>query len=82
MFGREEADVFPAYYKANDIGSLDSLLPEGFKVVHLSYNFDPSYTSFGPITFLVTGLLKILEDLLHLHLFESHIVGVIQKQPQ
>ncbi len=58
LYGREADDVFPTYYRANDVGGLRHLLTDaGFGQLELTLNFDPSYTSFDAATFWLSKTL-------------------------
>lgn len=52
MYGREEEDVFPTYYKANTLSALQKMLRSaGFQDSTLSLNDDPSYLAFSSFTY-------------------------------
>ncbi len=80
VYGRQAGDVFPVYYRANEEKFLTRLLKEiGFGEVKLIPNFDPSYTSFGELTFRSSNLADRVFSSLGLQLTKSHLVGWARK---
>lgn len=79
-YGRKEGDVFPIYYRANEEKFLKRLLEEiGFSEVKILPNYDPSYTSFGELTFRFSNLADKVFSSLGLQLTKSHLVGWARK---
>ena len=76
LFGREERDIFPTFYRANDLTRLSSQLKScGFSDVKLKPNYDPGYTSFESLSF---GLSNWLGETKACG-FLPHIVGICNK---
>lgn len=75
-YGREEHDVFPVCYLANDKKSLCKLAQKtGLIPVVLRQNADPSYTSFNEVTYRASKLFSRIPW----SFSRPHIVGVFQK---
>lgn len=80
IYGRQEGDVFPIYYRVNEEKFLKRLLEGiGFGEVKIIPNFDPSYTSFGELTFRFSNLADRVFSSFGLQLTKSHLVGWAQK---
>lgn len=76
LFGRQEADIFPTAYQANDIKTLRRLLTEAsFGINVLGLNFDPGYTAFNEGTYRLTTALEKTIGRLFPTLTRPHIVG-------
>lgn len=79
LYGREE-DVFPVFYRANDLKTLGGLLENsGFEDINLKLNYDPSYTSFNKITFKISNALDRFFEKSAPHFCKQHIVGMVRK---
>lgn len=79
-YGRKEGDVFPIYYRANEEKFLKRLLEEiGFSEVKILPNYDPSYTSFGELTFRFSNLADRVFSSFGLQLTKPHLVGWARK---
>jgi len=76
VYGRKAEDIFPAHYRANSLRSLKKLFEEAkFDEVTIIPNYDPSYTSFGELTFRLSNLSDKLLSSLCLQLTKPHLVG-------
>lgn len=83
LYGRSEQEVFPTLYRANEVKTLQYLLQEsGFTKIALKPNYDPSYTSFGELTFRLSNFMDKLLSSLGSQLTQSHLVGSAQKPEQ
>ncbi len=78
LFGRQEADVFPAYYKANSLDEIRTLAKDLFTVKELRLNPDASYTSFNNVTYWITQLILKLPSGLDKYT-NPHIMGIMHK---
>jgi SAM-dependent methyltransferase len=78
LFGKEENDVFPTYYKANSLGCLKKLTEGLFNIQELRLNSDVSYTSFNELTYQFTRALLKLPNGLNKFLY-PHIIGMFKK---
>lgn len=75
IYGREEQDVFPAYYRANTVGEIQRIAKQyPFEVKLLNTNSDPSYTSFNQKSYQISSFLSEFK------MFHPHIVGILEKQ--
>lgn len=76
LYGREKPDIFPTFYRANDVATVKKLAKKtGFSVEVLTENFDPSYTSFNTITYKITCWLYKLQ----LSIFRPHLLVILRK---
>lgn len=76
FYGRNDDDVFEVYYRANDIGSLRNLTREaGLQVEYLHENEDPSYTSFGTCTYILSAMFSRLPW----SVSKPHLIAVLRK---
>jgi SAM-dependent methyltransferase len=79
LFGREEEDIFPAFYKANTIPDIERFTKGKFESVELRLNSDVSYTSFNNFTYSLskwfTGRFPSLNTFTH-----PHIIGVFRRK--
>lgn len=77
LYGRAEADTFPAVYRANTPGALDRLTrAAGLTRVALTCVADPTYTAFNALLFRIGVLLeRALPQGMHVH-----IVGDYEKR--
>lgn len=76
VYGRTEEDTFDVHYQANSITKVKELSKKyGFDVLFLKENTDPSYTSFGPISYAVSKIFSALP----LSFFKPHLVGILKK---
>ena len=59
FYNRSPEDTFPAYYRANSIGDLESLADKsGLKLVILERIADPTYFAFSPAFFNISKLFE------------------------
>lgn len=80
LFGRDKIDIFPTYYKANDINNLGKLLKIiGFTDINLKLNYDPGYTSFNTLTFYLSNLLDKIFGYFLPSFYKQHIIGSARK---
>lgn len=76
LYGRAEEDTFDVKYQANSIHTLKRLAREsGFEILFLKENEDPSYTSFGPISYFVSKSFSRIPS----SFAKPHIVGIVKK---
>lgn len=76
FYGRKDSDVFPVYYRANSVSDIKRLAREtGFIVECLMENSDPSYTSFGPISYFFSKWFSSLG----ITASKPHIIAVLRK---
>lgn len=76
VYGREEKDLYGVYYKANSVSKIKKLAKIcGYEIVFLKNNVDPSYTSFGRISYYISFLISLLP----FSFVRPHIVGVLRK---
>lgn len=77
LYGRKEQDTFDVYYRANTRGAIRRLAAAaGFAVQELQTNFDPSYTSFGPMSYFLSRL----PYQLRFAPFFPHLIGILEKK--
>ncbi len=76
LYGREDDDIFPVYYRANSLNDLRALAEKThLSIETLIENTDPSYTSFNESTYRVSrGLTQHGGSL-----FRPHLVGIFKK---
>ncbi|PIR43329.1 hypothetical protein COV24_03325 [candidate division WWE3 bacterium CG10_big_fil_rev_8_21_14_0_10_32_10] len=76
FYGRKHIDIFPTFYMSNNLKEIGEIANKnGFKIVYLKENFDPSYTSFNSLSFLVSKLLYKVR----ISFFNAHIICLLQK---
>lgn len=76
LYGRKEKDAFPVFYRMNTVEALRAVSREaGLEVAHLQENADPSYTSFGEISYRTSSLLADAGW----SAFLPHLVGMMKK---
>lgn len=76
LYGRHEEDIFSVEYKVNSVSEIQALANTvGLKVERLSENPDPTYTSFGPMSYRVSSSMSRLP----FSLFREHIIGILRK---
>jgi 2-polyprenyl-3-methyl-5-hydroxy-6-metoxy-1,4-benzoquinol methylase len=80
LFGRDEADIFQTYYRANTVSEVQKLAKSKFKIQTLKYNFDPSYLSFNPATFVLSNGFHKIASLSRATVTFPHIVGILEKK--
>ena len=80
LYGREEKDIFKTYYRANSAERIRNLVKNYFRIVELRTNFDPSYTSFNKITYLLTKLMNTIFTSFGLNVTHPHLIGVLEKK--
>ena len=79
FFGRT-VDTYPVQYRANSIPRLDRLLlPLGFARRKVELNGDPSYLSFGPVSFTASRALERLLGAGPLRRGRVHILAMYEK---
>lgn len=77
LYGRTEDDTFDVRYQANSIHAIQKLAEKsGFEISFLKENEDPSYTSFGPISYFVSKSFSQLP----FSFAKPHIVGILKKR--
>lgn len=80
LLGRNKIDVFPTYYKANDINTLKKLLKHsGFTDINLELNYDPGYTSFNNFSFYISNFFDKIFGYFLPAFYKQHIVGSARK---
>lgn len=76
FYGREEEDAFPVYYRANTVSGIVSLAREaGFIPEVVQENVDPSYTSFGVMSYFLSRIFSRFGG----SLARPHLVVVLRK---
>ncbi|HSM58166.1 MAG TPA: class I SAM-dependent methyltransferase [Candidatus Sulfomarinibacteraceae bacterium] len=61
LYGRQAADTFPAYYRANNREQLQQLAPQaGLRLSELRFVPDPTYLAFTPALFRIAQRLDAL----------------------
>jgi SAM-dependent methyltransferase len=62
LFGRNGRDTYPVQYRANSLTKLGRMLrSEGFAREAVALNGDPTYLSFGPVSYaMARGLERVL----------------------
>lgn len=76
LYGRDDQDTFDVHYRANTIGRLSEVARKvGFSVTSLNENADPSYTSFGAVTYAVSAMSARMNS----RLARPHIIGILEK---
>lgn len=76
FYGRTEQDVFPIHYRLNTLKHISEQLARVHLVpLVLQVNVDPSYTSFGPISYLLSRLFSALP----ISLSHPHVICLAQK---
>ena len=78
LFGRDEKEVFEAFYRANNLKALDALAEGVFQVEELRLNSDVSYTSFNTFTYKMSCLAVALFTGYFSKFISPHIVGVFR----
>jgi 2-polyprenyl-3-methyl-5-hydroxy-6-metoxy-1,4-benzoquinol methylase len=70
LYGREQTDTFPAYYRANTPAELERLAEAaGMRLTHLETVVDPTYISLRPGMYrFATGFESRLDSSRHIHL--------------
>lgn len=77
VYGREEKDIFPTYYRANELLLLGKVLSlVGFRKIDLDLNYDPAYTSFNQLSFSLSNLIYRISKSDN---WKAHIVGKAEK---
>jgi len=72
LYGREEADIFPAYYRANTASRVDALARDaGLQRISVHWIGDPTYLAFNELLFRVGSLLETITPLR----MRVHLVG-------
>lgn len=74
--GRKEEDTFEVRYRANTKFAIRKLAAQSsFSIKTLKENFDPSYTSFGDVTYRLSSMPYSLR----LPFCFPHLIGILQK---
>lgn len=77
LYGRSHHDIFPVLYRANSIARLKKLAVDNqFSVEVLQTNFDPSFTSFGSVTYRLSGIMRFFPA----SFADVHIAGILKKK--
>ncbi len=77
VYGRKEKDTFEVYYRFNKMSDIQKFATSiGFQTEILWENQEPSYTSFGPITYRLSVFLSRLPSAL----FRPHLIGILRKK--
>jgi len=76
IYNRTEADTFEVQYKANTAKDIKKLAEKsGFKILCLKENADPTYTSFGTISYSVSKFFSALP----LSFVKPHLIVILKK---
>ena len=76
LYGRQEEDVFSVKYEVNSLRDIRLVAQaSGLQVEWLSENPDPTYTSFGAVSYRISAFLSRLP----FSLFRVHVVGILRK---
>lgn len=76
LYGREEKDIFPVLYRTNSIKDISCFAKElGLSPSFLHENQDPTYTSFGKMSYYLSNLFSSLS----VSFVKPHIVGILKK---
>ncbi len=76
LYARAEDDVFPVHYRCNTLSDLKTLAANSsLNVDFLHLNPDPSYTSFGQLSYRLSSTLSSISSTLT----RPHIIGVMRK---
>jgi len=76
LYGRQEEDLFGIHYKLNTIQEIKDLAKKyGFEICYLKENSDPSYTSFGPLSYFISKIFSSIP----FSITKPHIVGILKK---
>jgi SAM-dependent methyltransferase len=77
IYGREENDTFPVYYKINTQKDIQKLAQEnGFICEFLKENEDPSYTSFNSFSYTISKYFSLLP----FSFCKPHIIAILKKK--
>lgn len=77
IYGRKEDDTFDVRYRANTLERVRQLAAaSGLVCDFLCENADPSYTSFGPVSYRVSAAISRLP----FSWARPHVIGVLRKQ--
>ncbi len=81
LYGRDKEDIFPTYYKMNDVSTIFRMLKSSdFELLDACLNYDPGYTSFNNISFMVSNFVDRTLGFLMPELFKHHIVVCARKR--
>ncbi len=81
LYGRQSKDIFPALYRANSKGRLDTKLHQvGLRNEEFYYVGDPSYIAFNDAFFRLGVLLERLTDWPPLRPLKVHLVASYLKE--
>lgn len=78
LFGREEKEIFPTYYRANTIKDLAKANQSQFNIKEIRLNSDISYTSFNEPTYFLSKILLKLPKMFSYFTY-PHIIGILKK---
>lgn len=79
LYDRLTEDTYPTTYKLNSPRKIEDIFTNyGFKKEKLIFNGDPSYISFGPVSFYIATLIEWLIDKF-VPKAKVHIIGVYIK---
>ena len=79
LFGRIEEDVFPTFYRSNNLSQIKKLVKGKFKIIILKTNYDPSYTSFNSFSFYLTNFINSVCQTARSNITHPHIIGILEK---
>lgn len=79
LFGREEEDVFEAYYKVNTVEDISKLIEGKFEIETLRLNYDPGYISFSKLSYFPSNFVHTVFAKLKFSFTYPHIIGVLFK---
>lgn len=83
IYGRTKESIYPTFYRANDLATLRKLLDEaGFKYLDLRLNYEPGFTSFNDLTFILSDLVQGAVGRIIPEIFSQRIVGIAHKPRQ
>ena len=81
LYGRQDHDTFSKKYKFNNPKKIEESMKEwGYAKEELIVNGDPSYISFGRITFEIACLFEKIQNLKPFRNSKVHIIGVFRKE--
>lgn len=81
LYGRPDGDTYPVRYRINAAKTMDRVLGSvGFVRSSLILNGDPTYISFGPVTFWIARQIERVLDWKPLNWMRVHLIGTYQKE--
>ncbi len=76
LYGREEEDIFPVLYRVNSLEDITRFAKKvNLTPSYLLENPDPTYTSFGKVSYYLSALFSSLS----ISFVKPHIVGILKK---